>query len=40
MAVINKQDYEISNINLAPWGRKEILIAQEEMPALMSIRHE
>ena len=40
MAVINKQDYKISNINLAPWGRKEILIAQEEMPALMSIRHE
>ncbi|MFZ9835364.1 MAG: adenosylhomocysteinase [Holophagaceae bacterium] len=40
MSVINKQDYEIANINLAPWGRKEILIAQEEMPALMSIRHE
>lgn len=40
MSVINKQDYEIANINLAPWGRKEILIAQEEMPALMSIRNE
>ena len=40
MSVINKQDYEIANINLASWGRKEILIAQEEMPALMSIRHE
>ena len=40
MNVMNKQDYEIANIDLASWGRKEILIAQEEMPALMSIRHE
>lgn len=36
--IINKQDYKISDINLAEWGRKEITLAEQEMPALMSIR--
>ncbi len=40
MSVKTKLDYVIADINLAAWGRKEILIAQEEMPALMSIRNE
>ena len=31
-------DYKIANINLADFGRKEIEIAEREMPGLMSIR--
>ena len=27
-------DYKVSDIALAEWGRKEIVIAQSEMPAL------
>ena len=30
----------IADINLAPWGRKEIRIAETEMPGLMAIREE
>lgn len=32
------QNYKIADINLAEWGRKEIEIAEKEMPGLMSIR--
>src|SRR6202795_1764196 len=31
-------DYKIADISLADWGRKEISIAEEEMPGLMAIR--
>ena len=31
-------DYKIADISLADWGRKEITIAEKEMPGLMSIR--
>ena len=31
-------DYKIKDIKLAEWGRKEIEIAEKEMPGLMSIR--
>ncbi len=31
-------DYEVADISLAPWGRREIEIAEGEMPALMAIR--
>lgn len=31
-------DYKIADINLADWGRKEIEIAEKEMPGLMAIR--
>jgi adenosylhomocysteinase len=34
----SKQDYKIADISLAAWGRKEISIAEGEMPALMAIR--
>ena len=34
----NFSDYIIADINLAGWGRKEIAIAETEMPGLMSIR--
>src|ERR1700731_2581799 len=33
-----KTDYKIKDINLADWGRKEISIAEKEMPGLMAIR--
>jgi len=33
-------DYVIADIALAPWGRREIAIAETEMPGLMAIREE
>jgi len=33
-------DYRIADISLAAWGRKEISIAETEMPGLMAIREE
>ncbi|MHB1051613.1 MAG: adenosylhomocysteinase [Thiobacillus sp.] len=33
-------DYIIADLSLADWGRKEIKIAETEMPGLMAIRHE
>ena len=33
-------DYVIADLNLASWGRKEIAIAETEMPGLMAIREE
>ena len=32
------QDYKVADINLAAWGRKELQIAETEMPALMALR--
>ncbi len=32
------QDYKVADLSLADWGRKEISIAEHEMPGLMSIR--
>ena len=34
------KDYVIADIALADWGRKEIRIAETEMPGLMAIREE
>src|SRR5665811_1240630 len=31
-------EYKVADIKLADWGRKEISIAEHEMPGLMSIR--
>ena len=41
-AVINPEftDYRVADLKLADWGRKEIAIAESEMPALMAIREE
>jgi adenosylhomocysteinase len=36
----SSQDYKVKDISLAEWGRKEIVIAESEMPGLMAIRHE
>jgi adenosylhomocysteinase len=33
-------DYKVKDISLAAWGRKEIEMAQDEMPGLMAIRRE
>ncbi len=32
------QDYKVADIDLAAWGRKELEIAETEMPALMALR--
>ena len=34
------QDYKVADIKLADWGRKEIAIAETEMPGLMALREE
>src|SRR3954463_265974 len=34
------QDYAVKDIGLADWGRKEIAIAETEMPGLMATREE
>jgi len=36
----NFSDYKVADINLADWGRKEIAIAESEMPGLMALREE
>src|SRR5271163_3165518 len=33
-------DFYVADLSLADWGRKEILIAETEMPGLMAIREE
>jgi len=33
-------DYKVRDISLAGWGRKEILMAEDEMPGLMALREE
>ena len=34
----DKQDYKVADIDLADWGRREISIAEHEMPGLMATR--
>ena len=34
------EDYKVADISLAGWGRKEIAIAETEMPGLMALREE
>ncbi|MFG1495620.1 adenosylhomocysteinase [Saccharospirillum sp. HFRX-1] len=36
--ISNFSDYKVADINLAAYGRKEIAIAESEMPALMALR--
>jgi len=35
-----RQAYKVKDISLAEWGRKEIRLAEAEMPGLMTIREE
>jgi len=37
---INKHDYYVADIGLADFGRREIAIAETEMPGLMAVREE
>ncbi len=37
---MTSQDYKVADISLAEWGRKEINIAETEMPGLMALREE
>src|ERR1700761_1105308 len=34
------QDFKVKDLSLAEWGRKEIAIAETEMPGLMAVREE
>jgi adenosylhomocysteinase len=38
--VAQAEDYKVKDIGLADWGRKEISMAEDEMPGLMAIREE
>ena len=35
-----EQDFKVADLSLADWGRKEIAIAETEMPGLMALREE
>jgi adenosylhomocysteinase len=37
---MGKQDFKVADMSLADWGRKEIIIAEKEMPGLMALRAE
>src|ERR1700678_3297087 len=39
-AIKQPHDFLVKDLSLADWGRKEIKIAETEMPGLMAIRHE
>ena len=39
-AVTTHTDYSVRDLSLAPWGRREIRIAETEMPGLMALREE
>jgi adenosylhomocysteinase len=39
-AIKQPNDFLVKDLKLADWGRKEIKIAETEMPGLMAIRHE
>ncbi len=38
--MIDTQNYKVKDISLAAWGRKEITLAEAEMPGLMALREE
>jgi adenosylhomocysteinase len=35
-----KNDFHVADLKLAPWGRREITIAETEMPGLMAVREQ
>lgn len=37
---VENLSYKVKDMSLAEWGRKEIILAEAEMPGLMSLRHE
>lgn len=38
MSQTGTQDFKVADMSLADWGRKEIIIAENEMPGLMGVR--
>jgi adenosylhomocysteinase len=36
----SKLEYKVRDLSLADWGRKEIMLAEQEMPGLMAVRAE
>jgi len=40
VATENKLDYFVKDLSLAEWGRKEIRLAEQEMPGLMAVQEE
>jgi len=40
MSTVTQEQYRIADLSLAGWGRREIAIAETEMPGLMAIREE
>jgi adenosylhomocysteinase len=38
--VLESGDYKVADLSLAAWGRKEVAIAETEMPGLMALREE
>ena len=37
---LHEQDYKVADMSLAEWGRQEIILAEQEMPGLMTLREE
>src|SRR3982751_4229619 len=35
-----KLEFKVADLSLADWGRKEIMLAEQEMPGLMAVRAE
>ena len=33
-------EFKVADMKLAEWGRKEIMLAEQEMPGLMAVREE
>ena len=40
VSIASAADYKVADLNLADWGRKEINIAEQEMPGLMALREQ
>ena len=38
--ILNKVEYKVKDLSLSDWGRKEIKLAEAEMPGLMRLRKE
>ena len=36
----SKLEFKVSDLSVADWGRKEIMLAEQEMPGLMAVREE
>ena len=39
-SAVRPLEFKVRDLSLADWGRKEIMLAEQEMPGLMSVRAE